>query len=137
MIKDTTLIILGFGGGVTVGTAMAGFITVLKIIPRLVEVTDVKDKIRWYQVVVSLGIIISTIIYFSDFTIKISNLILAIICLSYGTFIGLLSSALAEVLNVIPILSKKLKIKKDLKIVAIALMLGKILGTLYFWIFHQ
>jgi stage V sporulation protein AB len=54
-----------------------------------------------------------------------------------GIFIGLLSSALAEVLNVIPVLSKKLKIKDNLKYIVWTLMLGKVAGSLYFWIFTK
>ena len=51
-----------------------------------------------------------------------------------GTFLGLFSSALAEVLNVIPVFSKKFKMKHQLKFIIVALMFGKVAGSLLYWL---
>ncbi|WP_353097685.1 stage V sporulation protein AB [Tissierella praeacuta] len=126
---------IGFGGGLAVGSAAAAFITILQIVPRLVQITNTWKYIKIYQLIISVSFILFVIIYFSEFHMNLPKIIVALIGLLYGVFIGLLSSALAEVLNVIPAMSKKLKIKDNLKYVILALMAGKVAGALYFWLF--
>lgn len=129
------LILISFGGGVGVGTAAAAFITILQIVPRLVQLTRTNKYIKLYYWSIILGFIIFNITYFSEFHLNINKYMTSIIGFIYGVFIGLLSSALAEVLNVIPILSNKFKIKKKLNYMVYTLMVGKVVGSLYYWIF--
>ncbi|MDR7857148.1 stage V sporulation protein AB [Tissierella sp.] len=128
-------VIAAFGGGVTVGSAAAAFITILQIMPRLIKISESNEYIKVYQYMIIASFILFTIIYFSDFHLSLSKhttIPMGFVC---GIFIGMVSSALAEVLNVIPVLSKKLKIKDNLKYIIWTLMLGKVAGSLYFWIF--
>ena len=52
-----------------------------------------------------------------------------------GIFVGCVSIALAEVLNVFPIIFHKLKLDKNLSIYVIAMALGKMAGS--FWYFYN
>ncbi|CAK7071610.1 stage V sporulation protein AB [Tissierella carlieri] len=137
MVVKLLLIIIAFGGGLTVGSAAAAFITILQIVPRLVQITKTSKQVKVYQFTITLSFVLFVIIYFSNFHMSLYKIIVILISLLYGIFIGLLSSALAEVLNVIPVLSKKLKIKDNLRYVIWALMGGKVAGSLYFWLFNK
>ena len=46
-----------------------------------------------------------------------------------GVFVGMLASALAEVLNVVPALFDRLSITTDMRVAGWALTLGKMLGA--------
>ncbi|MBU5427063.1 stage V sporulation protein AB [Tissierella pigra] len=129
------LILIAFGGGITVGGAITAFLTILKIVPRLVQITETWKRINLYQNIIIVSFIGSIIIYFSNFNLSLPKFVVAPIGLVYGIFIGLLSSSLAEVLNVIPVLSKKIKIKDNLKYTVWALLGGKVVGALIFWLF--
>lgn len=126
---------IGFGGGLAVGSAAAAFITILQIVPRLAQITNTWKYIKLYQMILSISFILFVMIYFSEFHVNLPKIMIMIIGLLYGVFIGLVSSALAEVLNVIPAMSKKFKMKDSLKYVIWALMAGKVAGSLYFWLF--
>jgi len=132
-IKIIVLMLIAFGGGTAVGTAISAFITILEIVPRLSQITKTKEKVIVYQWIMIISSICSVIIYFSNLHLNINRFFIMLIGLVYGIFFGLLSSALAEVLNVIPILAKKLKIKDNLKYIVWALMGGKVFGSLYYW----
>jgi len=134
IIKYLLLILIAFGGGVTVGTATAAFITILQIVPRLTQITNTRNKIILYQVTIIVSFIFAIVVYFGDFPLNLPKFITVPIGFIFGIFIGLLSSALAEVLNVIPILSKKLKIKDSLKYIIWALTGGKVAGALTYWL---
>lgn len=130
------LILIALGGGITVGTALSAFLTILQIIPRLVQITNTNNYINLYYRIIIFSTIIFNLFYIFNYSMSINKYIIIIISLIYGVFIGLLSSALAEVLNVIPVLAKKFKIKDNLKYTIYALMLGKVIGSLYYFIYH-
>lgn len=135
MVRNIVAITAALGGGIAVGGAAAAFFTILQVVPRLVQVTETYEHIKTYQFISITGFILFTIIYFSNFKLHLHKYATIPIGIVFGIFIGLVSSALAEVLNVIPILSKKLKIKDNLKYVIWTLVAGKVAGSLCFWIF--
>lgn len=136
MMARLILIITSLGGGLVVGGALAAFITLIKLIPRLVQLTETEDYIIFYQYSFLVGSITSIFLYFSKISLGLPNFLSCLIAGIMGVFIGLFSSALAEVLNVIPVLSKKLKLKKEKKYIIYALTLGKVTGSLYFWLYY-
>ena len=134
IIRYLALILIAFGGGVTVGTATAAFISILQIVPRLIQITNTRDRINLYQSTIIISFILAILVYFGNFSLYLPKIINIPIGFIIGIFVGLLSSALAEVLNVIPILSKKLKVKDSLKYIVWALTGGKVAGALVCWL---
>ncbi|MFY9214833.1 MAG: stage V sporulation protein AB [Tissierellaceae bacterium] len=128
------MILLGLSGGLIVGGALAAFVTLLEIIQRLVQISETPNHLKLYQNAYTLGAITFTLSYFYDFHIDFDSFLIGIIGLLMGTFTGIFSSALAEVLNVIPVMSKKLKLKNDSKLMIYALLFGKVAGSLYYWL---
>jgi len=54
-----------------------------------------------------------------------------------GVFIGLLAAALTEVLNVLPVLAKRLGMKPYLFGLLLAMILGKMTGSLFDFFIYQ
>jgi stage V sporulation protein AB len=51
-----------------------------------------------------------------------------------GVFVGLLAAALTEVVNVLPILAKRIGMEPRIFWLLLAMMLGKVVGSLFQWI---
>lgn len=134
MIRYIIAGLSAFGGGITVGSAAAAFIAILEIVPRLVQISSTNDQIKTYQYVVVTGFVLFTVIYFSDFHLNLSKYMTMPIGFIYGVFTGMLSSALAEVLNVIPVLAKKFKLKNRISYIVYTLLAGKVAGAFYYWL---
>ena len=117
------------------GGAFISFVTLLKIFPRLIQFTNTSKYQLLYEFIFILSTITFTIIYFSDLYIGLNSFIVIIVGLFFGIYLGLFSSALAEILNVLPVILKKFKIKKNMRLVFYALTLGKVAGALYYFIF--
>lgn len=133
-MKNILPIFASFGGGVLVGGAYAAFVTLIKVFPRLLQFTETHKYHTFYKYVFIFSSLIFTLVYFFDFNIKIGLVGTVFAGLFAGIFLGVFSSALAETLNVIPVISKKFKIKKKLEIVFISLILGKVCGAFYYFI---
>ena len=132
-MRQILLVLISISGGLVVGGALAAFITLLNLMGRLVQLSESKKHVKLYEWTFSIGAFIFVVLYFSNFNFGMPKVVTILVSAIMGIFIGLFSSALAEVLNVMPLISKKLKVKKELKYVVYSLMLGKVIGSLYFW----
>lgn len=134
MIKLLLLSILSLSGGALVGTAAAAFITLLDVVPRLAQVTDTSDKIGIYEISLIISATLFSLLTLMRWSIGIrSKIFLILIGFAFGSFVGLLASALAEVLNVMPVLFRRTKIEKYIMAVLIAIALGKMVGSFFSW----
>ncbi|NLX61595.1 MAG: stage V sporulation protein AC [Tissierellia bacterium] len=133
-MKYILLPFMGISAGLTVGGALAAFVTLLDFIPRLIQLTNTRKYIKLYQNLYALGGLLISLLYFFNYGLKLSRIISMLVSFIMGVFTGLFSSALAEVLNVIPVLSKKFKLKHNLKYIVFAMLLGKVSGSLWYWL---
>ncbi len=134
MFEILLIILFGVSGGALVGTSGAAFITLLDIIPRLAQLTNSSRLIRFYQGILITSTVLITLLYFLGMSISIFKIMLIPFGFTLGVFVGLLASALAEVINVIPVLVRRLKIRKHVFIALFALSLGKVIGSLVYWL---
>ncbi|MHA0855513.1 stage V sporulation protein AB [Paenibacillus sp. CMAA1364] len=133
MMAGVVEIILGIAGGIAVGSGVIAFILVLDIIPRLAQLTFTYHKVHWYEAALILGSLIGTISDFWHWTASFNPIVSIIIGLFFGVFVGLLAAALTEVLNVLPILAKRLHMKNYIVGLLMAMVAGKILGSFFDW----
>lgn len=130
LIKNLLLIIIGLAGGFTIAAGVFAFITMIGIITRLASRTKTAHYISVYETVVILGGIIGNVVIIFQWNLAIGNIGLGIYGFFSGVFIGCLAIALAEVLKVLPIMVKRIGLKKGLPYVITAIALGKCFGTL-------
>lgn len=138
MIKVIFLMAVGFANGAIVGVGLVAFLIVLGIIPRLVQLTKTMKFIQAYEWSVVSGAMIGSWLSMQDATFSLSGFWLIPIGLACGVFVGMLAAALAEVLNVLPILAKRIGIGEGkIIILLMALLLGKIFGSIFQWTYFM
>ncbi|MEH7348324.1 stage V sporulation protein AB [Gottfriedia acidiceleris] len=135
MIRDLFIVFVGFSGGIAVGTGFVAFLSVIGIIPRLTQLTKTIKKIRAYEFSVILGAIFGCWVSLRNTVFNLPNIFSVFIGLLAGIFIGMLAAALTEVLNVFPILAKRIGIQKKIVYLLMAIALGKVFGSLFHWIY--
>ncbi len=138
-MKELFLIIIGFSEGLIVGVALVAFLMVLDIIPRLIHLSNSREYTRIYQSLIITGSFLATLISFFNLPLPrvliLNKLLVIFLGLIMGIFIGLLAAALTEVLKVLPILSHRLGLKDQIKELLVLIILGKMIGSLLFWLF--
>ncbi len=134
-IKILSVMLIGLGGGLAVGAGFVAVLTVFGILPRLMQISKTHARIRSYEISIILGVLFSSWYGLRDMTITSSPWLLVPIGLASGTFIGMLAAALTEVLNVLPILMKRVGFKEQVLILLMAILFGKVFGSLFHWIF--
>jgi stage V sporulation protein AB len=134
-IEILTVIFVGFAGGLAVGTGFVAFLVVLGVIPRLTQLTKTMKWIRAYEWGAITGAVAGGWMSLRHSVIYISKYWLIPIGLLHGVFIGMLAAALTEVLNVWPILAKRIGVDDKIVILLMAIAFGKVAGSLFQWIY--
>ena len=128
-------ICLGLGAGFVVSGGVIAFISIIGVIPLMAYRTQTTHAMLWYENAIILGSILGSV--FSMWRLSLPNIPLLIIILffAFGMFVGALIIALAEVLDVMPIMNRRIKIRKGITFIVFALALGKLVGSLCYWIY--
>ena len=126
-------VFIGLSGGIAVGGAYASILTVLDILPRLAQISKSPANINKFESALVFGGVSWTVIDFMDVTIPLGIWGMLIFGSFGGIFIGLLIAGLAEVFNVLPVMSNRLKMNQYIFHFVVALILGKVTGSLFYW----
>ncbi len=127
-----TAVLLGLMGGVTVGVCAAPLWMMLQLPMRLTDILNIKANMRLCALALALGATLGTI-RASGFLPEFLGV--ASMALS-GLFVGMLASALAEAVEVVPVFFDRLSITADMRYAAAAMAIGKTAGVILFGIMN-
>ncbi|MFS0656419.1 stage V sporulation protein AB [Bacillus sp. 179-C3.3 HS] len=130
------VMLVGLGGGLTVGAGFVAFLTVLGIIPRLMQLTKTQHYIQGYEAAVICGAAVGGWATLHHVHAHLSKWLTLPIGLLSGIFVGMLAAALTEVLNVLPILTKRIGLDGKIVLLLMAIVLGKVFGSLFHWLIY-
>lgn len=134
-IKILFILAVGLASGFAVGAGFVAFITVLGIIPRMMQLTKSMKMIIFYEWAVTLGVLFGTIIGLQNISFSLPPFLMIFVGLGHGVFVGMLAAALYEAINVLPLIFKRINLQDRLLYLLTALILGKILGSLFHWLY--
>lgn len=126
-------ILIGMIMGIVVSGGIFAFIVVIGIVPRLIQRTKTASHILLYESLIMLGGVAAGLTLLGNRLLTGGWWIEIVIGVSYGIFLGCLAVALAEVLNVLPIMCRRMKLAKDLPWLLLVMALGKTAGVLAYY----
>lgn len=139
--KIILLWIIGISSGIMVSAGVFTVLFVVGLVPRFAGRTDTARCELFYEECLIFGAVLADVL--SVFPIRRSlgsgphillTVLLVMIGIFAGIFVGCLSIALAEVLDGIPIFARRVRLKMGVSIAVLAVAVGKIAGSLYYFI---
>ena len=127
--KDVIMGFVGAAAGFGLAGGIFAFILSLKVVPRLAEVTGTAAHITLYEDSLLMGGLLGNLYYLFVPAIPMGVIWTSVIGLFSGAFIGCVAIAIAEAINVIPIMFRRINLQKGLGLVILSLALGKGLGA--------
>lgn len=128
LIKNFAYCLFCICAGSAVSAGFVAFITMLGIFDKLGEQTKSGRQIHVIESMIISGVTVGNAAYLFGLQVPVGLAGFCIFNLFGGLFIGCLAGALAETLQVMPILSRRLNIRTWLPYVIAAAALGKALG---------
>lgn len=133
MFQQIFLAVIGFCAGVIIAGGVVGLLIGLSIVPRYAGVTHTGKHILLYEDITLLGIVFGNLFFLYGWHIPGGVVFLGLCGLFSGIFLGGWIMALAEMADVFPIFSRRIKLTNGIRLVVIAVALGKTLGSLYYF----
>lgn len=139
--KLILLWIVGISSGIMVSAGVFTVLFVVGLVPRFAGRTDTAWCELFYEECLIFGALLADVL--SVFPIESSlgsgphillTVLLIFIGVFAGIFVGCLSIALSEVLDGIPIFARRVRLKMGVSIAVFAVAVGKIAGSLYYFI---
>lgn len=130
--------VLGLAGGLAVGSGLVALLIVFDLIPRLAQLARAFRLSIWFETAIISGSLYWTFADFLDWRLRLPPVVfLSGAGLLDGIFVGMLAAALTEVMNVLPILAKRMKLSDYMIGLVMAMVLGKTVGSLFDWLVFQ
>ncbi|MCL2204811.1 MAG: stage V sporulation protein AB [Defluviitaleaceae bacterium] len=133
-LKHMLSVLIGFGSGILISGAVFALITILGVVPRLAQKTSTKRYIKTYEMAIAAGGIFGATAGLFSPSLTWGFWLLPVIGIMAGIFYGCLAMSLAEVLDVIPILARRVRIQRGMFFLIMALALGKMIGALLYFL---
>ena len=133
-VQSLVLAFIGTSAGGIVAAGVFAFLAIIGIFPRLIGKTHTSSRIWLYETVIILGGILGNIMDIYEFPIGFGgNLFLGVMGMSVGIFVGCLVMSLAETLQALPVISRRIRLAVGLQYLILSLGIGKMLGALVYF----
>ena len=133
MLQQLILCFIGFCAGIIVAGGVSGLLIGLSIVPRYAGITRTADHILLYEDLALLGTVTGNLFYLFQWKLPLGSPFLMLYGIFSGIFLGGWIMALAEMADVFPIFSRRIKLTNGIRWVVIAVAFGKALGSLYYF----
>ena len=130
LIKTILFLCFCTTAGCATAAGYVAFITLLGVFQKLIEKYKASKYIKLLETVIITGVTSATLIDLFNIKLPFGIWGLVIFNLFGGVFVGCLAGALAETLNIFPILSRRFNIREWLPYVLVAAAIGKACGSI-------
>lgn len=128
-MKTIFLAFIGSASGFTTAAALVAMIATIGVLNRLAQMTHSANRIRWYEVCFMTGGILGNLIYLFEIQMQgLSLLCIGGFTLFMGIYLGCFIGALAEVIQIFPIIFHRLHLRMGLKVLIFSMAIGKAIG---------
>ena len=129
-IQNVIMAVSAFSCGFLVAGGVIAVIVGLGIVTRLVGITHTAKENRWYESMIFTGAVFGNMLTVYRIPLSLGRAGLLILGVSAGIYTGGWIMALAEMVHIFPIFSRRIGITTGIGMIIWSLALGKILGSL-------
>ncbi len=128
--RNLVLWMIGLGGGFLVAGGVIALIVGLGIVTRFTGITHTALYSRLYETAVLLGALFGTLLSIYQIRVPVGRSGLAIQGFAAGMYVGGWIMALAEVVNMFPVFSRRIGLTKGSSWIILSIAAGKVIGSL-------
>ncbi|MBO5353173.1 MAG: stage V sporulation protein AB [Lachnospiraceae bacterium] len=129
--QNGSFLVIGLCGGLLVAGGMFAFLAMAGVVTRLAAGTKTAKFLLFYEDAALFGATVGNLWYIYQTGLPSGRLGLGLYGLGAGIFTGCLAAALAEVINMLPVLSERVSLKKGMTGIMVLFALGKLAGALF------
>ena len=130
-IRTVVYYVTGISFGVAVAAGLFAFITTVGVVTRLAAGTKTAKHVMLYETITIFGVTLANGVDLFQYSFVCGDVFRIVCGLFSGIFVGCLAAALAEVVNVFPVMTRRIGLKVGMPYLVLAFALGKGFGAWY------
>lgn len=131
LLKEGLLALIGLSAGGIIAAGVFAFIVTIGVVVRLIGKTHTAKHVRLFEDVIVFGGTAGNVVYLYQPSLPGGFPLLVLMGLGSGIFVGCLIMSLAETLDSVPVLSRRIRLSTGLQYVILGIAAGKLCGALY------
>ena len=134
--RQIFLLFLGVSGGGVVAAGVYAFITILGLVPRLAARTHTAAQVKRYENWIILGSAFGNLVNLFDMPLMGGYVLMALWGVCSGIFVGCLVMSLAETLDTVPTINRRIRLSVGIQYVIAGIGIGKTAGSLVYFFYN-
>ncbi|MBQ8813513.1 MAG: stage V sporulation protein AB [Lachnospiraceae bacterium] len=132
-LKLAGLGLVGLCAGAVVAAGLFAFMVTVGVVVRIIAKSHTSVNSRFYEDCIAVGATVGNLYYFYQWPLPGGNVFLSVFGLFSGIYVGCLVMALAETVNAIPVMSRRLRLAVGLQYLILSVAIGKAIGALIYF----
>lgn len=132
-LRQAGLAIIGFCAGAVAAAGLFAFVVTIGVVTRIIGKSHTSVNSRCYEDCIAVGATLGNLYYFYKWPLPGGNLFMAVFGVFSGIYVGCLVMSLAETLNAIPVMSRRLRLTVGLQYMILSVAVGKAIGALVYF----
>lgn len=135
-IRQIFLGILGFSCGMAVAGGLFALLIALGLISRFAGKTHTAKYVFYYEDAAALGGILGNLMWIYRVPVPVGMVGVVFFGLFAGVYTGAWSMALTEIVDIVPIFSRRIRLKKGMPWIILSMAIGRTVGALIYYYFR-
>lgn len=135
-VRRLGLLFAGLCGGGVVAAGIYAFITILGLVPRLAARTHTARQIQRYENWIILGSAFGNLVNLFHPSLPGGMILLTLWGFFSGVFVGCLVMSLAETLDTVPTINRRIRLSVGIQYVITGIGVGKMIGSLAYFFYN-
>lgn len=132
-LKLAGLTAVGFCAGAVVAAALFAFVVTIGLVVRIIGKCHLSGHSHLFEDCIAIGATAGNLYYFNKWNLPGGALVLAVFGAFSGIYVGCLVMALAETVNAVPVMSRRLRLTVGLQYLILSVAVGKAVGALVYF----
>lgn len=133
-LKQAELAIIGLCAGTVVAAGLFAFVVTIGVVTRIIGKSHTSANGRFYEDFIAVGATLGNLYYFYKWPLFGGNLFMAVFGVFAGIYVGCLVMSLAETVNAIPVMSRRLRLTVGLQYLILSVAVGKAIGAVVYFV---
>lgn len=134
--KEILMAAVGLSAGIGVAGGLFALIIALKLVSEFADQTHTARHIFWYEDAVSAGAILGNVMSVYQLVLPLGQAGAGIFGLFSGIFVGAWAMALTEIMNIVPIFTRRMDLRRGLGLIIAAMAAGRTVGSFLYYYFR-
>ena len=134
--KQVLMAVTGLSAGVGVAGGLFALMIALGLVSEFADQTHTARYIFWYEDAISVGAILGNAISVYQIVLPLGQVGAGVFGLFSGVFVGTWAMALTEIVNIVPIFTRRMDLRRGLGLMIASMAAGRTVGSFLYYYFR-